>query len=277
MKAKWFRGICDSGQHADVLRLPGARRGHIGPILVVSRASHVAESDRHVCHEHWKHRRRVLRRRHVPTSYIDGKRPYRYCSYYQIDVGELLGARYPCQSGFSIIRPEEDTRLQTRALRRWRRCRRLSHRRVPLVRCKLIARASSGSTVAMGCEGLCSVSGDRLIIRLLIRLFAYLRMPKRDCGGVRRIPTRSIPIPMMMVMVVPAAVIPATVITVIRRNDTAAQQRGDASNQQQGFHGAHLPRFKMRPAYRAPLAAAVRNRFPTVHCVTADYSGQNAR
>lgn len=52
-------------------------------------------------------------------------------------------------------------------------------------------------------------------------------------------------IPMMMVVIPATTVIPATV----RHYDTAAQQHGDAGNQQKGFlHRVHLLGFEMNPA-----------------------------
>lgn len=48
-----------------------------------------------------------------PMPYIDGKRPYGDCSYYQIDMGRLLGEPYALDSnGNAIHDAEKDARLE---------------------------------------------------------------------------------------------------------------------------------------------------------------------
>lgn len=48
-----------------------------------------------------------------PMPYTDGKRPYGDASYYQIDIGRLLGEPYPLDAkGYAITDPAKDTRFE---------------------------------------------------------------------------------------------------------------------------------------------------------------------
>lgn len=48
-----------------------------------------------------------------PMPYIDGKRPYGDTSYYQIDIGRLLGEPYPLDAkGYAITDPVKDARFE---------------------------------------------------------------------------------------------------------------------------------------------------------------------